>query len=61
MGCGTLFRFASDSGKVDYLTATSGQIYLTPGNWRGTGGLERYLGDPTSFEQLDGDALGTSL
>jgi hypothetical protein len=52
--CGwQLFRFTSDSGKVDYL-ASSGQIYLTPGNWSSTEGVERIMGDPTSFEALDG-------
>lgn len=50
--CGNDVRFASDSGKVDYLTTPNGKLYLTSGNWLLEQGQQRFLGDPTSFEVL---------
>ena len=39
------FRLKSDSGAVDYLSAT-GSLYLTPGNWTAQDVADYYTGSP---------------
>jgi hypothetical protein len=39
------FRIKSDSGAVDYLSAT-GSLYLTPGNWTAQDVADYYAGTP---------------
>jgi hypothetical protein len=44
------FRIVSDSGKIDWLSA-SGTIYLTPGNWSGEDGEQTIgsINEPSIF------------